>query len=524
MRARAKLIPPAAFVAAALAILATAAAAQDEGPPPRVSAVPIPPAQIEQAIGQVDAIVEDVMQRTGIPGVAVAVVHGGKPVLVKGYGVREAGKPETVGPDTVFQLASVSKSVGATVLAREVGDGKVAWDTRVQSLLPWFELGDPAVSQMLTIGDLYAHRSGLPDHGGDDLEDLGYGRREIMERLRLLPLGPFRVSYAYTNFGPTSAAEAVATAAGTDWATLSETALYRPLGMTRTSSRFSDYIAASDRAVPHMRTNGAWRPDQQRQPDAQSPAGGVSSTARDMAAWLAMLLADGSVNGQPLIAPEALNAALMPQVVSAAPATPEDRAGFYGFGFNVGTSPSGRVTLGHSGGFYLGAGTNFLLIPSADVGIVVLTNAQPIGAAEAITTTFGDWVQFGRSTRDWFAGYEPRFAPISAPLGHLVGAAPPADAAPAGDLEAYEGVYDNPYFGPIQVSAQGDGLVLTAGPELKSFPLTHWSGASFVMSPRSENAPEGTIAEVRFSGPDEKRSRVTVELWDAQGLGSFTRR
>jgi CubicO group peptidase (beta-lactamase class C family) len=513
---------------AALAIgflaTATVAAAQDDGPPTRASAVPIPPGQIEQATGALDGIVADVMQRTGIPGLAVAVVHDGKPVFLKGYGVREAGKPETVDPDTVFQLASVSKSVGATVVAHEVSDGKLAWDTPVATILPWFALADPAVTPMLTLADLYAHRSGLPDHAGDDLEDLGYDRRAIMERLRFLPLGPFRVSYAYTNFGPTSAAEAVATAAGTDWAALSETALYRPLGMTRTSSRFADYIAEPDRAMPHMRDDGAWKPGAQRQPDAQSPAGGVSSTARDMAAWMTLLLADGSFDGHPLIAPEALQPALMPQIVSGPPATPADRTGFYGLGFNVGVSSTGRVVLGHSGAFYLGAATNFLLIPSADVGIVVLTNAQPIGAAEAITSTFGDLVQLGHPTRDWLAAFEPRFAPLSAPMGHLAGATPPEDPAPAGDLEAYAGVYDNPYYGPIEITAQGGGLVLTAGPTLKPFPLAHWSGASFVLTPGGENAPEGSVSEVRFTGPEAKRTAVTVEFWDAEGLGTFTRR
>jgi len=512
------------WAAFAIGFLATAAAAPDDAPPTRASAVPIPPGQIEAAVGALDGIVADVMQRTGIPGIAVAVVHDGKPVLLKGYGLREAGKPETVDPDTVFQLASVSKSVGATVVAHEVSDGKLAWDTPVATILPWFALADPAVTPMLTLADLYAHRSGLPDHAGDDLEDLGYDRRAIMERLRLLPLNPFRISYAYTNFGLTSAAEAVATAAGTDWATLSETALYRPLGMTRTSSRFADYLGQPDRAVPHMRTNGEWKSGVQRQPDAQSPAGGVSSTARDMAAWMAMVLANGAVDGKEQIAPAALDAALRPQAVNGPPATPADRTGFYGLGFNVGVSSSGRVTFGHSGAFYLGGATNFLLIPSADVGITVLTNAQPIGAAEAITATFGDLVQLGHPTRDWLAAFEARFAPLFDPMGHLAGATPPADPAPAGDLGAYAGTYDNPFFGPIQVAVQGDGLILTAGPELRSYPLAHWSGASFTMTPGGENAPAGTVSEVRFTGPAAKRTAVTVEFWDENGLGSFTRR
>ena len=63
---------------------------------------------------------------------------------------------------------------------------------------------------MVSVGDMFSHRSGLPDHAGDMLEDLGYDRRYVLDRLRELPLDPFRISYAYTNFGLTAAAEAVA--------------------------------------------------------------------------------------------------------------------------------------------------------------------------------------------------------------------------------------------------------------------------------------------------------------------------
>ena len=87
----------------------------------------------------------------------------------------------TVDADTVFQLASVSKSVGATVVAHEVGIGTVDWDTPVISKLPGFALADPWVTDHLTISDLYTHRSGLPDHAGDGLEDLGYNRAQVLE-------------------------------------------------------------------------------------------------------------------------------------------------------------------------------------------------------------------------------------------------------------------------------------------------------------------------------------------------------
>ncbi|HYQ36163.1 MAG TPA: serine hydrolase domain-containing protein, partial [Mycobacterium sp.] len=227
--------------------VASPPSALSDAPPNEVSSLPIPAGRVDDAIARVDGLVGDLMKSTGIPGMAVAIVHGGKTLYAKGFGVRDAtkggGQDNKVDADTVFQLASVSKSVGATVAAHEVSDNVVTWDTPVASKLPWFALNDPYVTSHLTIADLYSHRSGLPDHAGDKLEDLGYDRRQVLERLKHLPLAPFRSSYAYTNFGVTAAAEAVAVAAGKSWEDLSDEVLYRPLGMASTSSRFAAFTA-----------------------------------------------------------------------------------------------------------------------------------------------------------------------------------------------------------------------------------------------------------------------------------------
>ena len=311
----------------------------------------------------------------------------------------------------------------------------------MSELLPWFAVADSSVDQMLTVGDLYAHRSGLPSHAGDDLEDLGYDRRAILERMRLLSLGSFRATYAYTNFGPMAAAEAVAAAAGTDWETLSEETIYQPLGMDRTSSCFADYIARDNRAVPHVKVGGAWVAKYQRQPDAQTAAGGVSSSANDMVRWMLMVLADDASSG--------ILSALTPQAVRAPPASPDARSGFTGSASASGVSPSGRVMFSYSGAFALGAATNYAIIPSAAVGIVVLSNAEPIGGVEAIGLSFTDLVQFGEVERDWLAALEPRLAPILVPFGRLAGQEAPADPEPARQLDAYVGIYGNGDFGSL---------------------------------------------------------------------------
>ena len=225
------------FLGAALCggVLAACGSSDDANTDP--GPAPVPDKQINDAIAQLDTLSARLMASTGVPGMAVAVVRGSQTVYAKGFGVRSLNAPAPVDADTVFQLASVSKGVGATVVATQVEKGNVSWDTPVRAHLPWFTLSDPAVSEAVTVADLYSHRSGLPDHAGDLLEDMGYDQRQVLERLRYLKLEPFRKTYLYTNFGLTAAAESVAVASGVDWATLSETAIYRPLGMTSTSSR-----------------------------------------------------------------------------------------------------------------------------------------------------------------------------------------------------------------------------------------------------------------------------------------------
>lgn len=498
------------------------ASTRSEAAPNEVSGLAIPAGRIDEAVGKVDRLVDDLMKSTGIPGMAVAIVHGGKALYAKGFGIKDVtkghGQDNKVDADTVFQLASVSKSVGATAVAHEVTGNVVTWDTPVVSRLPWFTLSDPYVTSHTTIADLYSHRSGLPDHAGDKLEDLGYDRRQTLERLKYLPLAPFRISYAYTNFGVTAAAEAVAAAAGKPWEDVSDEALYRPLGMTSTSSRFADFIARPNHAVNHIKIADKWEARFQRDPDAQTPAGGVSSSVNDMARWLIMLLGNGTYSDQRIASPEALLPATTAQVVSVPAKTPTGRSGFYGYGFNAAVTSSGRTVYSHSGGFALGAATTFVAMPSEDVAIIALTNAAPFGVPEALTAEFMDLVQYGQVREDWVALYQKAMGWMNNPEGSLVGKQPPANPAPAKPLSDYAGVYASDYWGPAVVTEHDGALQLALGPKNRTFPLTHWDGDTFTFPVTDENAPPGTISTAVFAGPT-----VKLEYYDSDKLGTFTR-
>lgn len=479
--------------------------------PNAVDAVPLPEGSVDKAVGQLDGLVGSLMSSTGLPGMAVAVVSGGETKYAKGFGVKDLTTGQKVDPNTVFQLASVSKSVGSTVVGAAVTDKTVAWDMPIVEGLPWFALSDPYVTRTVTVADMYSHRSGLPDHAGDKLEDMGYSRTEILQRLRFMPLDPFRISYAYTNFGVTTGGEAVAAKAGKDWPTLSQDLIYGPLGMTSTSSRYADFEKRADRAVGHIKIDGKWaKTDIPRDPDAQTPAGGVSSTVNDMATWLKMVLAQGKHEGAEIVAPDALLPATSPQIVSNSPANPNARAGFYGYGFNVGVTTDARTQFSHAGAFASGAGTAFSILPSADTAIVVLSNAAPIGAVDALAAEFMDLVQFGEIRSDWRELYGKAYAEMSQPDGELVGKQAPANAAPPQPLPTFVGTYANTVYGPAEIVERDGKLVLEMGPGgVRKHELTHWDANTFTFPLHNENAQIGTVSKVTFDGP-----KMTIEYYD----------
>ncbi|NNN31081.1 serine hydrolase [Streptomyces sp. S3(2020)] len=489
-------------------------------PPPAQPPPQLDDAEVQRAVDQLDGVVRAAMKRTGTPGVAVAVVHNGKVVHLKGYGVRKAGEKAAVDADTVFQLASLSKPIASTVAAGAVG--VEGWSEPVAPNVPDFRLKDPWVTSHVTVADLFSHRSGLPDHAGDLLEDLGYDRAYILSHLRYEPLTPFRAGYAYTNFGLTAAAQAVADEKGVTWEKLAADTLYKPAGMDSTSSRFEDYAKAADRAWGHVKTDdGTWKAEFVRDPDAQSPAGGVSSSARDMATWLRLQLADGKLDGKQIIDADALERTHWPEAVASPPRAPAGRTGFYGLGWNVSYDDEGRLRLSHTGAFALGAHTNVTMLPGEQLGIVVLTNTSPVGVADAVALDFFDIAQKGEVSRDWIplvdAVYQQQ---EDAGRSETDYAHPPSDAAPAKAADSYTGTYDSDYYGRARVVADDNGvLTLRLGPEPQSYRLTHYDGDTFSFETAGENAVGRTGVSFAPNGKS-----FTVEYLDNEGLGTFTRR
>ena len=484
----------------------------------------ITPERLQQAIAKLEALAEKTIESNGAPGLAITIVHRDQVIYTKCFGVREVGQPELIDADTVFQIASMSKPMTSTVMAALVGEKQIGWDDRVSDHDPSFVMYTPYVTRELRLRDLLCHRSGLPDHAGDQLEDMDYSLAEILRRLRYQPpSSSFRAGYAYNNFGYSEAAYAAAKGLGADWNELATEKLFAPLGMKSTSYKHADYAAAKNRAKLHVLSDGKWTAKHDRQPDAQAPAGGVSSTITDLAQWMRLQLAGGKVDGKQVVDAVALAETHTPQIVTGF--TPEQgRIGTYGLGWNVSDQRDGLIVVNHSGAFALGAATEASLIPSEELGITVLSNGSPHGVPEGLTESFFDWALDGELENDWMAFAKGKFAEMdAAELAQTSDfSQPPAKPGSPLALSAYVGKYQNDYFGVIEIAEKDGKLTLGLGPQLEQFALTHWDRDVFWFQPTGEMSagPSGVIFSIE---PDGRAGSVRVENLDVNGMGTFER-
>jgi len=490
---------------------------------------------VSAAIDALPDYIEKALEQTGVPGAQVAVVSNGEVVFEEAYGVRDVTTKEPVDLGTVFQIASLSKPLSSSVVSKAItDDAELSWEDPVVKYLPDFTLGDPYVTEHGKIADYFSHRTGIPTGAGDDLEDVGFDADYILSHLDQVPLASFRDTYQYSNFGLTVGGEAVAASRGQTWPQTAEELLFEPLGMTSTTTLHDDYLAADDRAAMHARTGeGQYEQLFDRDADAEAPAGGVASTAGDIAKWMTMVLANGEVDGEEFIDPLVLAKTYSAHSITGGDAQNlTSRTSHYGFGTNVGSTVTGRVTISHSGAFGWGAATNATMIPDLNLGIVVLTNGAPSGVPEMIVSEFVDLVQFGKETRPWMDLWPTVFAKFSDPAGDLAGEKAPAGAAPAGPARDYVGTYTSPYFGNFVVTEENGTLTGALGPEGGyTFQVDPWDGDTLSFVPTGENALPGSLSSAVFVREGGQITGVTLtyfnkfpeEEQEPNGLGVFTR-
>lgn len=342
---------------------------------------------------ELDAAVDAVVARYHLPGIAVGVIDNGEIVYARGAGERVAGSGEPVTADTIFKIASNSKAMTASVLARLVDQGKLHWDDPVVKHLPKFRMHDPWVTRNMQVRDLLVHNSGLPEGGGDLMlwpEPNDFTRADIIAGLAYLkPAYGFRSGYAYDNTLYIVAGEVAAAAGGAPYEALVKREVFEPLGLSRCRVGQFDRNQVGNVAQPHMRKgddNVPVNADAELVPAISSAAaGGIRCSLNDMLAWArAWLLPERAPGWLSAEQRREMWMARTPMPISQR-SRDWDRTHYfaYAYGFRL-ADVDGAWTVSHTGtlsGMY----SAMVLLPDRKSGFVLMTNGDGDAARTVLT-------------------------------------------------------------------------------------------------------------------------------------------
>lgn len=432
----------------------------------------------------VDALAKRTMEQWKLPGLALVVVHKNKLVYLKGFGVRELGKPELVSPDTVFPIASCTKSFTTLAMGMLADADKLGWDDLVRKHVPYFHLADPLADASVNLRDLVTHRTGVASH---DLlwYSTAWTLEERIRRAGKLPLDqPFRTAFRYQVVLFGACGVAVGNASGTSWEDFVQKRILSPLEMKSSRCTQPPGDAGANFANPHRKGESGKVTVVPRYPlTAPDPAGSIHSTARDLAAYLKFQLGDGTWNGTRLLSADNLAELHAPQVVlrregAVKQMNPETLFMHYGMGWIV-QDYRGKQLLMH-GGSIDGFRAHLTLVPEADLGIALLNNLDGGFANLALSNSVVDLFLGVPGPQDWSSYFLKLFEDGErddrARARELRDNRDPK--GPPRPLSAYAGAYRDEVYGNCRIDVEG-GKLIWSWAKLRS-PLEHYQGDVFL--------------------------------------------
>ncbi len=298
--------------------------------------------------------------RADAPGVSVLILHRGKPLFAKGYGLANLATPVSCSTNTNFRLASVTKQFTAMAVLILSEERKLALDETLTAFFPGF----PAYGQAITVRQLLTHTSGLMDYEdaipkGTTIPVLDQDVLRILMKQDKTYFQPGS-QYRYSNSGYALLALIVEQRSGQTFARFLKQHIFEPLKMTNTVAYEEGLSVVPHRAFGHSPAESGFKRTDQSLTSSVLGDGGVYSSVVDLARW------DAALYTAKLVSRQTLKQAFTP-------ATPTDQPGrSYGFGWFIGKYRGLKETW-HSGET-LGFRSRIARFPERKFTIILLAN------------------------------------------------------------------------------------------------------------------------------------------------------
>ncbi len=312
----------------------------------------------------------------GVPGVAMAILTSTDTLDVRTWGVRTLGEAAPVDGETLFRIASVSKTFAGAVTAKLVHDRKQSWDTPIITILPQYTIGTQASSQQMTLRHILSHSTGLMPHAYSNMLDSGVVYQKIQEKFKEIPtVCPPGRCYGYQNVVFSLVSDVVEVSEHESYEQYVQERIFTPLGMRTASVGLEGYTNAVNVSSAHQFGGETWRVAKTN-PAYYSvgPAAGVNASVQDMIIW-----AQANLGAYPEVMPPEVITEQQTPVVETPRGSyfnrwPRLDKAWYGLGWRIFDYAGVRVI--HHGGGVRGFRSELVLIPSFDIAMVVLFNGE----------------------------------------------------------------------------------------------------------------------------------------------------
>ena len=460
------------------------------------------PPTAEELGSRLDTFIEGAFAEDLGPGVAVAVVADGEVVYLAGHGDADREANRAVTPDTVFYIASSTKSFTGLAAAILAIRGELDLDAPLADYLPGAKLHDDVDAAQVTLKTLLTHTHGV-DNSGPITFRCAYSGQHTPELLADLLRyhgaqmgGP---KFEYGNIGYNIASLALDAHLGIGWKHLLEREIFAPLGMSSTTGFVSsvepDLLAQPYRVEPE----GFRRLPYVKIDDNMHAAGGLVTTARDAARWLKVNLSGGELDGEQVLPAAALELAHRQYADQDASYGVFRRHG-YGLGWNIGTY-NDEVFIHHFGGFS-GFHSHIGFLPEHNIGVAVLVNTGAGGGLATAIARLAYDLMLEKGEPAELAEQSTRRAKLMARSTRRAIAADRARRAARPQqlprpLEDYTGVFESFALGRAEIRLVDGRLRATMGP-LKSAVEVFDAKKNAL---RVELTGSGSVVYCHFDGP-----------------------
>ena len=467
----------------------------------------------------IDTLLNRILKDQQVAGFAVAVVKGDQVIYSKGFGYRDVENKKPVTPNTLFAIGSSTKAFTSGLIGLLQKEGKLSYDGIATSYLPQLKFYNDNMNNQITVRDMMCHRTGLSRYDLSWFVFNTSNRDSIIQRVRYMePTAAVREKWQYNNFMFLAQGMIVEKLTGKTWEQNIKEKFFDPLEMNHSNTNIFEFEKDSEASLPYtVNSKGAIEKIDYFNIDGMGPAGSINSSVNDMTHWLKVWINGGTYQGKEILPASYIRDAASSQMVRGGGLPAKDNDIYlstYGFGWMI-NSYRGHYMVEH-GGNINGFSASVSFFPTDNLGIVVLTNQNTSSVPGIVYSSIADrmlglknvdWN--GRANKEKVAAKEREKAVKKTAENAKV-----LNTKPSHPLKDYDGLFDNPAYGVINVTFKNDSLIAMMGKE--KLLLRHYHYDVFSISGIDKNGKIDTAeSDLRFnfiSGQDGKIEGISIPL------------